>query len=189
MTALFRRLATDEAGLILSAELVIILTVAVLGMVVGLVSVQHAVLSEFADLGLAFQSLNQSYGTPSYRGCWKWWGGRTSWYSGSSFIDLYDGCAATVSGYSGDIVGAYGTTGYGYGGGHNGSAYGLGTSNYSEVIVDPNSGTATHGGSTGVVTPNSGAPAAMPAPQSGPEFCPPAQSTPAPLSNPCPTCK
>ncbi len=95
MIALLRDFSHDEAGLILSAELVIILTIAVLGMVVGLVNIQSALIGEFADLGLAFQSLNQSYSTPSYRGCWKWWGGRTSWVAGSYFIDIFDGCVGT----------------------------------------------------------------------------------------------
>ena len=96
MTAILQELWRDEAGLILSAELVIILTIGVLGMIVGLANVQNALLGEFADLGLAFQSLNQSYRTPSYWGCWKIWG-RTSWVAGSSFIDLYDGCVANNS--------------------------------------------------------------------------------------------
>lgn len=111
MTAILRSLMRDEAGLILSAELVIILTVAVLGMIVGLVNLQTAILGEFTDLGLAFQSLNQSYYTPSYRGCWKWWG-PTSWVAGSRFYDYYDGCVG----------------GAGYGGGceiYSSSAYGV----------------------------------------------------------------
>lgn len=92
MVAQLRSLWRDEAGFILSAEMVIILTISVLGMVTGLVCLQNAVLGEFADLSLAFQSLNQSYATPWYRGCWKWWGGITSFYSGSMFIDVFDGC-------------------------------------------------------------------------------------------------
>jgi len=91
MTAILRGIWRDEAGLILSAELVIILTIAVLGMIVGLSNLQNALIGEFADLSLAFQNLNQSYSTPSYRGCWKIWG-RTSWTAGSCFIDCFDGC-------------------------------------------------------------------------------------------------
>jgi len=94
MKNLLRDLWQEDAGLILSAELVIILTVAVIGMVVGLVNLQNAILGEFADLSLAFQSLNQSYSTPTFRGCWKIWG-RTSWTAGSTFIDVFDGCVGS----------------------------------------------------------------------------------------------
>lgn len=107
MVGLLRNLWSDDAGLILSAELVIILTIAVLGMVVGLVNLQHALLGEFTDLGLAFQSLNQSYSTPSYRGCWKSWG-RTSWVAGSCFVDVFDGCVGTTASGCTDTVGATG---------------------------------------------------------------------------------
>ena len=112
MKALWRDFVGDEAGVILSAELIIILTIAVLGMVVGLSNVQQGVLGEFNDLTMAFQSLNQSYGTPSYRGCLKNWG-RTSWMSGSSFFDVYDGCIGsgfTSTYQGGEIVGN--TSGY-----------------------------------------------------------------------------
>ena len=108
MTTLGRDFVRDEAGLILSAELIVILTITVLGMVVGLVNLQQAVLGEFADLSLAFQSLNQSYSTPSFRGCWKFWG-RTSWTAGSSFIDVFDGCVGSgpMMNYTGgEIVGS-----------------------------------------------------------------------------------
>lgn len=106
MSALFTKLWEDDSGVILSAELIIILTIAVLGMVVGLSCLQTAILSEFNDLALAFTGLNQSYGTPWFRGCNKFWGwgGRTSWVAGSYFIDVYDGCAGLQGGgYIGDI--------------------------------------------------------------------------------------
>lgn len=109
MKELFAELAMNEAGMILSAEMVLILTIAVLGIVVGLVQVQQAVVSEFQDLALAFYGLNQSYATPSYFGCMKWWG-RTSWSAGSGFFDYYNGCVGP---------GAIGG-GFGYGGGFGG---------------------------------------------------------------------
>ena len=91
MKALWNKLVENECGMILSAELVLVLTIAVLGLVTGLACVQQAVVGELQDVALAFGGLNQSYATPSYRGCWKWWGG-TSWSAGSGFIDVYDGC-------------------------------------------------------------------------------------------------
>jgi len=81
----------DECGLVLSAELVIILTVVVIGLITGLTCVQQAVVAELQDVGAAFRGLNQSYGFTGFRGCPKWWG-RTSWTSGSAFYDRHDGC-------------------------------------------------------------------------------------------------
>lgn len=146
MFTLLQRLLDDEAGFIVSAEIVIILTIGVIGMVVGLASIQHALLGEFADLGLAFQALNQSYSTPTYRGCMKWggWGGRTSWVSGSAFYDVYDGCAGfgnavyDIGGYGGYAMPAVGGT----------------TVGGSAVINDPSCVTTP-----GVVEPGKGTPA------------------------------
>jgi Flp pilus assembly pilin Flp len=113
MSTMLRSLAHDEAGAILSAELIIILTITVLGMVVGLVNLQTALISEFTDLSMAFQSLNQSFCTPSFFGCRKWWSGwPTSFVAGSCFFDRFNGCVGATAvggGYGGwggyDIVG------------------------------------------------------------------------------------
>lgn len=56
-----RKLFNDEAGFIVSAELVLVLTIAVLGMVVGLGSVKDAVTNELNDLADAFGVVDQSY--------------------------------------------------------------------------------------------------------------------------------
>jgi Flp pilus assembly pilin Flp len=44
----------DEDGVILSAELVLIGTILILGMIVGLVGLQTAVVAELSDLGNSF---------------------------------------------------------------------------------------------------------------------------------------
>ena len=56
-----KTLWNDEAGVILSAELVLIATILVLGMIVGLVELQCSIVAELSDLGSAFGNLNQSY--------------------------------------------------------------------------------------------------------------------------------
>ena len=56
-----RKLFNDEAGFVVSAELVLVLTIAVLGMVVGLASVRDSLTSEFNDLSAAFGAVNQTY--------------------------------------------------------------------------------------------------------------------------------
>ena len=164
MTALWQNFLRDENGLILSAELVIILTITVLGMVVGLVNLQQGLLGEFADLGLAFQSLNQSYGTPSYYGCRKWWG-RTSWVAGSSFIDIFDGCVGGGPGNTyqgGEIIGG-------------GTSYYVPQQTTSETPCLPStsSNAPLNMGSSTVIPYESSSPTLSPSPASGPcSTCP-----------------
>jgi len=55
----------DELGAVLSAELVLVMTILVIGMVVGLSEMQHAVLQELNDVAEAMGAVNQSY---SYTG-------------------------------------------------------------------------------------------------------------------------
>ena len=57
-----RQLLNDEAGFIVSAELVLVATLLVIGMIVGLSEVQHAVVQELGDVGNAIGKVNQSYG-------------------------------------------------------------------------------------------------------------------------------
>ena len=54
-------LLNDEAGFIVSAELVLISSVCVLAMVVGLSEVANGINQELEDIGSAFGSINQSY--------------------------------------------------------------------------------------------------------------------------------
>jgi hypothetical protein len=61
MLNLATKLLNDEAGFLLSAELILISTVLVLGMVVGLSSVSHAINNELFDVATAFDNVNQSY--------------------------------------------------------------------------------------------------------------------------------
>ena len=58
---MLKSLWNDECGVILSAELVLIATILVLGMVVGLVELQCAVVAELSDLGDAFGNLDRFY--------------------------------------------------------------------------------------------------------------------------------
>lgn len=94
MKTFCKELLSNEGGLILSAEMILILTIAVLGIVVGLAQVQQAVVNEFQDLALAFSSLNQSFGTPAFRGCFKF-GRPIAWTAGSGFINFNNTCIGT----------------------------------------------------------------------------------------------
>ena len=86
MRHLLSELRRDEAGFIVSAELVLIATIVVIGLIVGLSEVQDAVVNELNDVGEAIGSLNQSYSFhgQSSRG--------KSFSRGSSFQDRTDSC-------------------------------------------------------------------------------------------------
>ncbi len=60
---MLKKLWNDECGVILSAEIVIIGTILVIGMMVGLVELQCAVVAELSDIGDAIGNLDQSYQT------------------------------------------------------------------------------------------------------------------------------
>ncbi len=88
---MFRTLWKDEAGVILSAELVLVGTILVVGMIVGLVELQCSVVDELNDLGEAIGSVNQTYftsGLASYKN-----NGQTKALTvGSRFVDQIDNC-------------------------------------------------------------------------------------------------
>lgn len=60
-----RKLFNDEAGFVISAELVLVMTIAVLATVVGLSTVKDAITAELNDISEAFGVIDQSY---SFRG-------------------------------------------------------------------------------------------------------------------------
>jgi len=51
----------DEAGFIISAEMVLVMTIGVLAMVVGLTAVRDSVTHEMNDISHAFGTVSQSY--------------------------------------------------------------------------------------------------------------------------------
>ncbi len=61
MLRTIRKLAGDEAGFIISAELVSVTTIVVLGMVVGLAAVRDSVTNELNDVAHAFGAVSQTY--------------------------------------------------------------------------------------------------------------------------------
>jgi len=61
MQALIQRLIDDEAGIIISSELILVGTITVLSMIIGLVEVSYAVNQELKDVASSFDSINQSH--------------------------------------------------------------------------------------------------------------------------------
>jgi hypothetical protein len=79
-------LLNDEAGFIVSAELVLVMTIGVLSMVVGLTAVRDAVVHELNDVSHAIGTISQSYQVtglekPDH-----------SWTAGFGFNDSADEC-------------------------------------------------------------------------------------------------
>lgn len=86
MTNLFFSFYNDEAGFVVSTELVLVCTVTVLSLCVGLSEVASGVNHELEDLGSAFGSLNQSFCMNGFTNC------KGSMSAGSSFHDQVDQC-------------------------------------------------------------------------------------------------
>ena len=81
----FGKLWSDEAGFIVSSELVLIASIAVLGMIVGLTTLRDQVVAELVDVADAISTLNQSF---SFSGLT----GHSSSTSGTAFFDVLDFC-------------------------------------------------------------------------------------------------
>jgi Flp pilus assembly pilin Flp len=77
----------DEAGFIVSAELVLVATILVIGLIVGLIELQASIIHELNDLGEAIGSLNQSY---SFAGTVTTKGPHLISTAGSAYVDTSD---------------------------------------------------------------------------------------------------
>ena len=93
MKKLVLNLWKEEAGFVVSAELILISTIAVLAMVVGLSEIAYGVSQELEDTASAFGAVNQSF---RYTGL----AGHAGSSAGSAFGDQVDFCDA-----AGDLVG------------------------------------------------------------------------------------
>ena len=89
---MLRKLLCDESGFIVSAELVLVATLLVIGLIVGLSSIQHAVVAELNDVADAIGKLNQSYTFNGFSKRNNTKGGVGAGTRGSRFIDEMDEC-------------------------------------------------------------------------------------------------
>ena len=89
---MLKKLWNNDAGFIISAELVLVLTIAVLGMVVGLSHITLALNQELNDVGQAIGALNQSFSFVGYHCCRISHGCYTASVAGSAFSDSEDVC-------------------------------------------------------------------------------------------------
>lgn len=79
------RLWNEETGAILSAEIVLVMTILVIGIIAGLKSLRDSVVTELADVAQAIANLSQTY---SFSGA----SGHHVFVNGSAFYDLADFC-------------------------------------------------------------------------------------------------
>ena len=93
---MLKNLWNDECGMVLTAELVLVLTIAVLGMIVGLSHVAMALNTELNDIAQAIGALDQSYSFSGYV-CCKKNSTNTADSSGSRFNDTSDDCDCSSS--------------------------------------------------------------------------------------------
>jgi hypothetical protein len=84
--SLFRKLWNDEAGFVVSAELVLVGTILVIGLIVGLASLRNQVVQELVDLGQSIGSISQSYALAGTKKC------NVGWSDGSHYTDKVDFC-------------------------------------------------------------------------------------------------
>jgi hypothetical protein len=89
--SVLKTLWNDESGVILSAELVLVCTILVLGLLVGMVELQCAIVSELSDLSSAFGNLNQSYNQSGF-GSSKGAGQFAARTYGAAYTDRADTC-------------------------------------------------------------------------------------------------
>ena len=61
---MLRKLWNDQAGFIVSGELVLVATIVVVGMIVGLASLRNQVVQELVGVGQPVGALSQSYSIP-----------------------------------------------------------------------------------------------------------------------------
>ena len=85
MSQIVHALWNDEAGFIVSAELVLVATIGVLSLIVGLSEVAFGINQELEDVGSAIGAINQTY-------CYNGVAGHKGKSSGSSFHDKIDDC-------------------------------------------------------------------------------------------------
>lgn len=85
MRNMLTRLWADDAGFIVSTELMITATLLVIGLLVGQVTLRDAVLSELGDLASAINDTSQSYSYTSVTG-------HSSSVAGAEFSDVADFC-------------------------------------------------------------------------------------------------
>lgn len=85
MKTTIKRFWAEQTGAIVSAEIMLVGTILVLGVIVGLKSVRDSVVTELADVGQAISNVNQSY-------CYSGTSGHAASSGGGHYQDQADFC-------------------------------------------------------------------------------------------------
>uniref|UniRef100_A0A7C4LIR7 Branched-chain amino acid aminotransferase n=1 Tax=Schlesneria paludicola TaxID=360056 RepID=A0A7C4LIR7_9PLAN len=94
------RLWRDEAGFVVSTELVLVATIVVIGLITGLTTIRDQVSTELADVADAISEVDQSYSFGAITA-------HASSTSGTLFDDATDFCENTAAGVAdqdGDVT-------------------------------------------------------------------------------------
>ena len=94
---MLRNLLNDEAGAVISSELVLVLTILVLSLVVGLTEVAVAVNNELNDISNAIGSVKQDYAFTGFKSGDGVAGKAVSSFAGSGFDDKTDDCDSNTT--------------------------------------------------------------------------------------------
>jgi hypothetical protein len=86
---MLRALWQDEAGFVITSELLLIVTILVIGLIVGLVVVRDAVVQELGDVAAAIGALDQSY---QFNGTTSNCVTQGAFTNGGQFTDIRDVC-------------------------------------------------------------------------------------------------
>lgn len=86
---LMLRLWSDEAGFVVSSELILVAAIVVMGMLTGMATIRDQVVQELGDVGDSVSELSQTF---------RWQGttGHTSSVAGTIFLDTNDFCEAAA---------------------------------------------------------------------------------------------
>lgn len=85
MKSQINRFWNETDGAVLSAEIMLVGSILVLGVIVGLTAVRDSVVTELADVGQAFANISQSY-------CYSGIDGHGGYSGGGHFQDKQDFC-------------------------------------------------------------------------------------------------
>lgn len=91
---MLKALLKDEAGFVISTELVLVATILVLGLIVGQATLRDNVVTELADVAAAVGAIDQTYQFSHITG-------HSASTAGSQYLDAQDFCDDTNGGSQG----------------------------------------------------------------------------------------
>jgi len=124
MKSVMIRLWTEECGAVIAAEMLLIMSILVIGVIVGLAAVRDSIVTELADVAQALANVNQSFSFSGVSGHHAFSGGG-AFHDSADFCDRADmngdwGNSKCVKICSNPAMPECADVGGGHGGGHGG---------------------------------------------------------------------